>query len=130
MRFDGKKLLLVEDNELNLEIAQTILETVGFIIDTADDGSVAVERVKAMPAGEKYDIILMDVQMPIMNGYEATRAIRALEDPVKAATPIVAMTANVFEEDRKEAIECGMNGYAAKPIELDKLMKTLEDLLK
>ncbi|MDE5548048.1 MAG: response regulator, partial [Clostridia bacterium] len=68
--------------------------------------------------------------MPIMNGYQATRAIRALEDPVKAATPIVAMTANVFEEDRKEAIECGMNGYAAKPIELEKLMKTLEDLLK
>ncbi len=128
-RFDGKKLLLVEDNELNLEIAQTILEAAGFIIDTADDGSVAVEKIKNMPA-DAYDLILMDVQMPIMNGYQATRAIRALEDPVKAAIPIVAMTANAFEEDKKEAIDSGMNGFAAKPIDIEKLMKTLEDILK
>ncbi|MDE6593017.1 MAG: transporter substrate-binding domain-containing protein [Oscillospiraceae bacterium] len=128
-RFDGKRLLLVEDNELNREIAQTILETVGFTIDTADDGSVAVERMKEMPAGT-YDLILMDVQMPIMNGYQATRAIRALEDPVKAATPIVAMTANAFDEDRKEAMDSGMNGYAAKPIDIEKLMGTLKELLK
>ena len=127
--FTGKKLLLVEDNELNQEIAQTILEGVGFIIDTVDDGSVAVEQMKKMPAGT-YDLILMDVQMPIMNGYEATRAIRALDDPVKAAIPIVAMTANAFDEDRKEAMEAGMNGYAAKPIEIEKLMQTLEELLK
>lgn len=127
--FEGKKLLLVEDNELNKEIAQTILEAAGFIIDTADDGSVAVEQMKKMPAGT-YDLILMDVQMPIMNGYEATRAIRALDDPVKASIPIVAMTANAFEEDRKEAIESGMNGYAAKPIEIEKLMKTIDNLLK
>ena len=128
-RFDGMRLLLVEDNELNQEIAQTILETAGFIIDTADDGSVAVERMKEMPA-DTYDLILMDVQMPIMNGYQATRAIRALDDPVKAATPIVAMTANAFDEDRKEAMDSGMNGYVAKPIDIEKLMKTLEDILK
>ncbi len=128
-RFDGKKLLLVEDNELNQEIAQEILEDVGFTVDTADDGSVAVERVKNNPAGT-YDIILMDVQMPIMNGYEATRAIRALDDSAKAATPIVAMTANAFEEDKKAAMDAGMNGFAAKPIDLAKLMKTLSDILK
>ena len=129
IRFDGKRLLLVEDNELNQEIAQTILENVGFTIDTVDDGSIAVEQMKKMPAGT-YDLILMDVQMPIMNGYEATRIIRALDDPVKAAIPIVAMTANAFDEDRKEAMDAGMNGYAAKPIEIEKLMKTLETLLK
>ena len=127
--FEGKKLLLVEDNELNQEIAQTILESVGFAIDTVDDGSVAVEQMKKMPAGT-YDLILMDVQMPIMNGYEATRIIRAMDDPIKASIPIVAMTANAFDEDRKEAMEAGMNGYAAKPIEIEKLMKTIEELLK
>ena len=129
LRFDGKKLLLVEDNELNMEIAQTILEAAGFTIDTADDGSVAVEKMKEAPAGT-YDLILMDVQMPIMNGYEATKAIRAMDDPAKAAIPIVAMTANAFEEDRKEALDSGMNGFAAKPIEIDKLMQTLKELLK
>ena len=80
--------------------------------------------------GDTYDLILMDIQMPIMNGYQATRAIRMLDDPIKSAIPIVAMTANAFEEDRKEAIDAGMNGYAAKPIEIEKLMQTLEDLLK
>ncbi|MDE6075593.1 MAG: response regulator, partial [Clostridia bacterium] len=129
VRFDGKKLLLVEDNELNKEIAQTILETVGFVIDTADDGSVAVQKMKDMPAGT-YDLILMDVQMPIMNGYEATRAIRAMDDPAKADIPIVAMTANAFDEDRKEAMDAGMNGFAAKPIDIEALMKTLQDILK
>ena len=129
MRFDGRSILLVEDNELNQEIAQTILEAAGFVIDTADDGSIAVERMKEMPA-DTYDLILMDVQMPIMNGYQATRAIRALDDPVKAAIPIVAMTANAFEEDRKEAMDAGMNGYVPKPIDIEKLMKTLEDILK
>ncbi|MDE6557489.1 MAG: response regulator [Clostridia bacterium] len=129
LNFEGKRLLLVEDNELNQEIAKTILEIAGFVIDTANDGSVAVEQMKKMPAGT-YDLILMDVQMPIMNGYEATRAIRALDDPAKAATPIVAMTANAFEEDRKAALDSGMNGFAAKPIEIDKLMATLADILK
>ncbi len=129
MRFDGKKILLVEDNMLNQEIAQSILEMAGFVIDTADDGSVAVEMMKEKPAGT-YDLILMDVQMPIMNGYQATRAIRALDDPAKANIPIVAMTANAFEEDKKEAYDAGMNGYAAKPIEIEKLMKLLETILK
>ena len=129
LRFDGKRILLVEDNELNQEIAQSILEDVGFIIDTADDGSVAVERMKEMPAGT-YDLILMDVQMPIMNGYEATKAIRAMDDPAKAATPIVAMTANAFDEDRKAALDAGMDGFAAKPIDIEKLMTTLKDILK
>lgn len=129
LNFEGKRLLLVEDNELNMEIAQTILEAAGFVIDTANDGSVAVEQMKKMPAGT-YDLILMDVQMPIMNGYQATRAIRALDDPAKAATPIVAMTANAFDEDRKEAMESGMNGYVPKPIDIGRLMNTLKDILK
>lgn len=129
LRFDGLKILLVEDNELNQEIAQTILEAAGFTIDTADDGSVAVELIKEKPA-DTYDLILMDVQMPIMDGYQATRAIRAMEDPVKSAIPIVAMTANAFEEDRKEAMDSGMNGYVAKPVNIEQLMQTLEEILK
>ncbi|MDE6727416.1 MAG: response regulator, partial [Oscillospiraceae bacterium] len=128
-RFDGKRILLVEDNELNLEIAQTILEGMGFIVDTADDGSVAVKHMEEMPANT-YDLILMDVQMPIMDGYRATRAIRALEDPAKSEIPIVAMTANAFDEDRKEAINSGMNGYVAKPINIEQLIETLSNTLK
>ena len=128
-RYDGMRLLLVEDNELNQEIAQTILEAAGFIIDTANDGSIAVEMMKEKPA-DTYELILMDVQMPIMNGYEATRAVRALDDPVKSAIPIVAMTANAFDEDRKEAMDSGMNGYVPKPINIDQLMSTLDEILK
>ena len=128
--FDGMKILLVENNELNQEIAQAILlENVGFAIDTADDGTVAVDRMKEMPAGT-YDLILMDVQMPIMNGYQATRAIRALDDSIKAEIPIVAMPANAVDEDRQEAIDAGMNGHVAKPINIEKLMETLKDILK
>ncbi|MBD5154175.1 MAG: response regulator [Oscillibacter sp.] len=126
--FSGKKILLVEDNELNQEIAQTILEEAGFVIDTADDGSEAVERMEAADA-DTYDLILMDIQMPVMNGYQATKAIRAMDDPAKAGIPIVAMTANAFEEDRKEAMEAGMDGYVAKPINIEQLMMTLEDIL-
>ena len=129
IRFDEKKILLVEDNELNQEIAKTILENVGFKIDIAGDGSIAVDQIKKLPA-DTYDLILMDIQMPIMNGYQATRAIRALDDPVKAAIPIVAMTANAFEEDKKEAMDAGMNGFAAKPINIEKLLNTLRDILK
>ncbi|MDE6781448.1 MAG: response regulator [Ruminococcus sp.] len=127
--FDGRKILLVEDNELNQEIACAILENVGFVIDTADDGTVAVETIKNMPA-DTYDLILMDIQMPVMNGYQATRTIRALDDPVKANIPIVAMTANAFEEDRQEAVDAGMNGHIAKPIDIEKLMDTLKNILK
>ncbi len=129
LRFDGRRILLVEDNELNQEISRAILEDIGFIIDTADDGTVAVDMMKEMPA-DTYDLILMDIQMPIMNGYDATRAIRAMDDSVKAAIPIVAMTANAFEEDRQEAMNAGMNGHVAKPINIEKLMETLKSILK
>ncbi len=127
--FAGKRILLAEDNLLNQEIAETVLEGAGFTIDTVDDGSIAVKKMKDMPAGT-YSLILMDVQMPIMNGYDATRAIRDLDDPDKASIPIVAMTANAFEEDRKEALDSGMNGYVAKPIDIDELKRTLKEILR
>ena len=128
LHFDGKRILLVEDNELNQEIAQEILGCAGFIVDTAEDGTIAVERMKENPA-DTYDLILMDVQMPIMNGYQATRAIRELDDAAKAAIPIVAMTANAFEEDRQKAFQAGMNGHVPKPINIGELMETLKDIL-
>ena len=124
----GKKILLVEDNELNQEIAKTVLEEVGLIIDTADDGTEAVEKMKTAQAGT-YDLILMDIQMPVMDGYEASRTIRALSDPAKANIPIVAMTANAFEEDRQRAFDAGMNDHVAKPIDIPKLMETLQNIL-
>ena len=127
--FEGKHILLVEDNEINQEIARTILEEAGFVVDTAEDGTVAVEKMKENPAGA-YDLILMDIQMPIMNGYQATRAIRALEDPAKGAIPIIAMTANAFDEDRALALEAGMNGHIAKPIDMAVLMETLRKFLQ
>ena len=105
------------------------LTEAGFSIDIAKDGVEAVEKMDSAPAGY-YDIILMDVQMPQMDGYEATRRIRALEDPVKAAIPIIAVTANAFEEDRKIAMEAGMNGHLAKPYDIPAIMETLEQLLK
>lgn len=124
----GKKILLVEDNELNREIASTILEEAGLIIDTADDGTEAVEKVETAQAGA-YDMILMDIQMPVMDGYEATRTIRALDDPAKANIPIVAMTANAFEEDRQRAFDAGMDDHVAKPINIPELMETLQKFL-
>ena len=125
----GKRLLLVEDNELNREIAQEILEESDFVVETAEDGTIAVDKVKNAPHGY-YDLILMDVQMPIMNGYEATRAIRALEDKELASIPIVAMTANAFDEDRQNALNSGMNAHVAKPINVQKLMEVLQTLLQ
>ena len=127
--FTGKKLLVVEDNELNLEIASTLLKEAGFAVDTAENGKVAVEKVEAASA-DRYDLILMDIQMPEMDGYEATRRIRALPDTKKAALPIVAMTANAFEDDRKNALRAGMNGHIAKPLEIHKLFQVLSELLK
>ena len=126
--FSGKKLLVVEDNELNQEIAVEILHGLGFETDIAEDGAAAVEKVRTAADGE-YDLILMDIQMPRMDGYEATRRIHALDDPKKASIPIIAMTANAFEEDKRAAYNAGMNGHIAKPIDLSKLKKTLYDAL-
>ena len=127
--FTGRKILLVEDNEINQEIAQEILSSVGFVVDTVNDGTEAVDRVKNVDAGT-YELILMDIQMPVMDGYEATRQIRALEDSAKSAVPIIAMTANAFDEDRKNAIEAGMNDHVAKPIDIENLMDTLKNVLQ
>ncbi len=126
--FEGKKVLLVEDNELNQEIAVEILQGAGFVVEVADDGEAAVERMEQSAPGQ-YDLILMDIQMPIMNGYEATEKIRALGDPRVAGIPIIAMTANAFDEDRRAALEAGMNGHIAKPIDIPKLIELLQDLL-
>lgn len=127
--FTGKKILLVEDNELNQEIASEILKEAGFIVDVAEDGIVAVEKM-ASAASDCYDLILMDIQMPKMNGFMATREIRTLSDNRKANIPIIAMTANAFDEDKKSAFECGMNGFIAKPINIKELLNTLADILK
>ncbi len=127
--FSGTRLLLTEDNELNREIAVELLTDRGFIVETAEDGTVAVEKVKNSAPGY-YSLILMDVQMPKMNGYDATRAIRALDNPALAGIPIVAMTANAFEEDRRQALACGMNAHIAKPIDVDKLLEMLAVILK
>lgn len=126
-RFEGKKVLLVEDNLLNREIAQAILQDAGFTIDTADDGDVAVERLQDSKQGE-FDLVLMDIQMPKMDGYAATRQIRTLPSDV-ANVPIVAMTANAFEEDKQKTIRAGMNAHIAKPIEAGRLMETLAHIL-
>lgn len=127
--FIGKSILLVEDNELNQEIAATILEEQGFIVDLAGDGTVAVEKVREADAGY-YDLILMDIQMPRMDGYEATRCIRSLENKAKANIPIYAMTANAFEDDRQKALESGLDGHIAKPIDINNLMAVLKGALK
>ena len=126
--YEGKKLLLVEDNELNQEIATEILKAMGFTIEVAGDGEEAVDKMKAASPGQ-YDLILMDIQMPHMDGYEATRAIRLLDDPQLALTPIIAMTANAFDEDRRTALEVGMNAHVAKPIQMDVLKDTLIQVL-
>ncbi len=113
--FKDRHILLVEDNALNREIAQEILREYGFRVDTAENGEVAVEKVSTAAPGS-YDLVLMDVQMPVMDGYTATRKIRALENPALAGVPILAMTANAFDEDRRRAMESGMNGFLSKPI--------------
>ncbi|WP_455152954.1 response regulator [Butyricicoccus sp.] len=126
--FRGRHILLVEDNELNCEIAMTILHEYGFLVDTAENGAVAVEKVRTADPG-RYDLVLMDVQMPVMDGCTATRRIRALKDPARAAVPIVAMTANVFEEERKRAFDCGMNGFLSKPIVIEELIDALRGIM-
>lgn len=126
--FTGKKILLVEDNEMNLEIAEEILKDAGFEVDTANDGTVAVEKMKNAVPGQ-YDLILMDVQMPIMNGYDATKAIRKLPNKKIANIPIFAMTANAFDEDRKEAMDAGMNEHITKPLDIMSFKKILSRYL-
>lgn len=126
--FSDKHILLVEDNELNREIALEILGTYGFDVDTAENGAVAVEKVKNSADGQ-YDLVLMDVQMPVMNGYDATRKIRALDNETLAGVQIVAMTANAFEEDRKKAMDVGMNGFLSKPIVIEELVELLQNNL-
>ena len=123
--FRGRRILLVEDNELNSEIAVEILKEYGFLVDTAENGAEAVEKIKNSIPGD-YDLVLMDVQMPVMNGYEATRQIRALTDPALSGITILAMTANAFDEDRKKVLECGMDGFLSKPIIIEELIDTLQ----
>ena len=126
--FKDRHILLVEDNELNREIAQEILREYGFRVDTAENGAVAVEKVCTAAPGS-YDLVLMDVQMPVMDGYTATRKIRALDDPARAKLPILAMTANAFDEDRRNALESGMNGFLSKPIVIGDLVQELRKIL-
>ena len=125
----GRKILLAEDNDLNAEIAVAILERAGLKIDRVEDGIQCVDRITKMPTGT-YDVILMDIQMPKMDGYKATQAIRYLPDKDKACIPIIAMTANAFEEDKREAIAAGMNGHMAKPIQVDKLLSMLAEIIQ
>ena len=126
---EGRNILLAEDNDLNAEIAEAILERAGLKMERVEDGIQCVNRIIKMPAGT-YDIILMDIQMPKMDGYKATQAIRNLPDKDKARIPIIAMTANAFEEDKREAIAAGMDGYIAKPIQVDKLLSMLAEMIR
>ena len=125
----GKRILLAEDNDLNAEIAVTILEDMGLIVERVEDGIKCVAKIEQEPAGS-FDLILMDIQMPNMNGYKATQAIRRLADKKKADIPIIAMTANAFEEDRKEALRRGMNGHIGKPINIDKVEELIFSILE
>ena len=127
--FKDRRILLVEDNELNREIAVELLQEYGFRVDVAENGAEAVEKVKNSAPGE-YDLVLMDIQMPVMNGYEATKQIRALENPALAGIKILAMTANAFDDDKKEALACGMDGFLAKPIVVEQLIATLQNNLE
>ena len=123
-----KRILLVEDNELNVEIARTILQDAKAEVEVAADGAIAVAMVQKAPVGY-YDVVLMDIQMPKMNGHQATKAIRKLPDE-RAQVPIIAMTANAFEEDRQAAFAAGMDDYLAKPIEIDKLLRKIVKALE
>ena len=126
---EGRNILLAEDNDLNAEIAEAILESAGLKIERVEDGIQCVNRIEKMPA-DTYDMILMDIQMPQMDGYKATQAIRNLPDEDKASIPIVAMTANAFEEDKRDAIAAGMNGHIAKPIQVDKMLSILSEVIR
>ena len=122
--FRGRCILLVEDNELNSEIAVELLNEYGFLVDTAENGAEAVEKVKNSKPGN-YDLVLMDIQMPVMNGYDATLAIREMKDTKKARIPIIAMTANAFAEDAQKVLSVGMNAHVAKPVDMNILVPTM-----
>ncbi|QNM04534.1 ATP-binding protein [Qiania dongpingensis] len=126
---EGKRLLLVEDNELNMEIAKVLLEMNGFLVETAENGKIAVERFAGHDE-DYYDAILMDIRMPVMDGLEAARVIRRMDRPDAGTVPIIAMTANAFDEDMKKSIESGMNGHLAKPIDIEELIRTLKKVMK
>ena len=125
----GKRVLLAEDNDLNAEISIAMLMTEGLVVDRVEDGIQCVHRIEQSPAGT-YDLILMDIQMPNMDGYRATEMIRGLSDKDKATIPIIAMTANAFEEDRKKALAKGMNGHIAKPVDIEKMREILQNTFK
>ena len=127
-RWRGTRVLLTEDNSLNAEIAMAILNHAGFVVEHADDGTICMDMLAEHPAGY-YALILMDIQMPHMDGYTATKKIRALSDPGKAEIPIIAMTADAFEEDKKKAFEVGMNAHIAKPIDVNELLKAMMRIL-
>ena len=124
----GKRILLVEDNGLNREIVRTLLEDEGILIEEAENGEIAVQKVSQSVPGY-YDLILMDIQMPVMDGYEATRQIRKLDERRLAEIPVAAMTANAFEEDRQKAEKAGMNGYLAKPVNRKEMLEEIERIL-
>lgn len=124
----GKRILLVEDNEINLEIESEILQGIGFIIETATDGSVAVDKLKHARPGY-FSLVLMDIQMPVMNGYEASKAIRRFEDPALSQIPIIALSANAFESDKQMSLESGMNEHLTKPIDIPLLLNTISHII-
>jgi CheY-like chemotaxis protein len=129
-KFKGVRLLLVEDNELNRDIARELLKQVGFVLDEAVNGKLGADRYAASEPGY-YKCILMDVQMPVMNGYEATKTIREFEQKIDDGrrVPIVAMTANAFNEDKKEALEAGMNAFVSKPFDINELLRVLDEMI-
>ena len=126
-RYSGKKVLIVEDNELNREIATALLEEIGISVDSVEDGTDAVERMNEVD-DDRYDLIFMDIQMPKMDGYMATREIRTLKNNKKANIPIIAMTANAFEEDKKKAFQAGMNAHIAKPIDIKIILDAFDQV--
>lgn len=127
--FDGLRILVVEDNELNAEIARSLLEERNFKVDWVCNGAEAVERIRSTPPGT-YDVILMDIMMPVMDGLEAAQTIRGMEREDCRSIPIIAMSANAFDDDLKKSVECGMNGHLSKPVDVDKLYQTLNQVIQ